>query len=404
MDDHLSSKKNLTIFARIIIIVAILACAVTIAGYWLKNRPRAERRLPEAKPALVRTMELYRVDHQATVRAMGTVVPSQAIALAARVGGTVVRLAPHFLPGGRFSAGEEMLLLDPTDYKLAVEQRRSDVVRAEYELSLEQGRQAVARREYELLGETVEEAKEALVLREPHLKAAQAALLAARAALAKAELDLARTRVIAPFNGVIEKKYVGQGSQVTAGTTLASLVDTDAYWVEIFLPQDQLSWLSLPDADRSDGLSVRIYNPTVWGPESFRAGTIKSVAPAVDPQSKMAGLLIAIADPLCLNVNNTDKPRLAPNAFVSAEIAGKLLRGVYAIPRDALREGRTVWIITPDNRLDIRPVTIIWSEEKMVFVSDRLTDGDQLVTSALAAPVQGMEVRREADQSSAERR
>lgn len=402
MDDHLSSKKNLTIFARIAIIVAILACALTIAGYWLKNRPRAERRIPEAKPALVRTLQLFRVDHQTTMHAMGTVVPSQAIELATRVSGTVVRLAPHFLPGGRFSAGEEILLLDPADYELAVEQRRGDVVRAEYELSLEQGRQAVARREYELLGETVEEVKEALVLREPHLKAAEAALLAARAALAKAELDLARTRVIAPFNGVIEKKHVGQGSQVTVGTTLASLVDTDAFWVEVFLPQDQLSWLSLPDAARSEGRSVRIYNPTVWGPDTFRTGTIQSLSPAVNPQSKMAGLLIAVADPLCLNDKNTQKPRLALNAFVSVEIAGKLLRGVYAIPRDALREGRTVWIVTPDNRLDIRPVTIIWSEEKMVFVNDRLTDGDQLVTSALAAPVQGMEVRRETDQSTAE--
>lgn len=402
MHNNSFAKKNLGIPARIFIILLILVLAAALAGYWMKNRPRAERKTPEQRPALVRTVELRRVDHQTTVHAMGTVIPSQRIDLAARIAGDVVRISPQFLPGGRFAAGEEILLIDPIDYELTVEQRKGEVAKAEYELKLEMGKQSVARREYQLLGETVTQENEELILRGPQLKAARAALLSARASLAKAELDLQRTRISSPFNGLVMEKNAGLGSQVAAGTKLASLVDTDEYWVEVSIPMDRLPWITIPDADGQTGAAAKIVNMAGWEENSFRSGRVKSLLAGVDPENRMAGLLISVPDPLCLAAANKGKPRMTINTFVEVEIAGNTLPGVYAIPRAALHEGRGLWIMTPENTLNIRRVDIIWSEEETVFAAGNLHDGERLITSSLAAPVEGMELRSEQPQNTME--
>ncbi|MFH1214987.1 MAG: efflux RND transporter periplasmic adaptor subunit [Pseudomonadota bacterium] len=402
MQNNTPTEKKLSIPARIIIIFLILACASGVAVYWLKNRPRAERKIPEYRPALVRTIELRPADHQTTVHAMGTVIPSQSIDLAARIAGDVVRISPEFLPGGRFAAGAEILHIDPVDYELAVEQRKGEVARMEYELKLEIGKQSVARREYQLLGETVTRDNEELILRGPQLKAAQAALLSTKASLAKAELDLQRTHISSPFNGLVLEKYVGLGSQVGSGTKLAALVDTDEYWVKVAVPMDRLARITIPGAIGQAGSPARITNLAGWGENAFRNGTVKSLLAGVDPENRMAGLLIAVPDPLCLTSSNKDRPRLTINTFVDVEIDGNTLAGVYEIPREALHEGRRVWIMTSENTLNIRQIDIIWSEEKTVFAVGNLQDGERLITSSLPAPVEGMELRAEQHQNKTE--
>ena len=70
---------------------------------------------------------------------------------------------------------------------------------------------AVARREWEQLGEGP---GSPLVLREPHIAEAQAAVTAAEAALEKARLDLERTEVRAPFAGRVRHKNIDVGQFV----------------------------------------------------------------------------------------------------------------------------------------------------------------------------------------------
>jgi RND family efflux transporter MFP subunit len=351
----------------------------------------------------VETAELHAAPHQVLVKAMGTVMPSQTVDLAARISGEIVSMQPELLPGGRFRTGEEILLIDPTDYELAVRQRRSDVAQAEYALKVEMGKQSVARSEYKLLGETIRQENEELVLREPQLKAGKAALDSALASLQQAELDLARTRIVSPFNSLVQERQVGLGSQISAGSNLVTLIDTDHYWVEVSIPADRLDWINIPGTNSSKGSAVRITQLTGWGGDAFRTGSVKSLMAGVDQQSRMARLLVEVKDPLCLQPDNKGKPQLTINTFVQVAIQGKTLASAFRIPRSALHNGNSIWLMTEQHTLDIRPVKIAWDENEYVFVKNSLHDGDRLITTSLAAPVQGMALRTAADDKAEQR-
>ena len=121
--------------------------------------------------------------------------------MSARVGGEVVDISPGFIDGGLLQQNESILTIDPVDYELALVQSRSALEKARFDHKIELGRQDVAKREWELLkpeGEVSDLEKE-LALRRPHLKASEAALLAAESTLKKAELDLERTRIRSPL-------------------------------------------------------------------------------------------------------------------------------------------------------------------------------------------------------------
>lgn len=52
-----------------------------------------------------------------------------------------------------------------------------------------------------------------------------------------------------------------------------------------------------------------------------------------------------------------------------------------------------MWVLSADNALDIRTVSIIWGSQEEVFISEGLQSGEQIVSSDLATPVQGMLLR-----------
>ena len=107
----------------------------------------------------------------------------------------------------------------------------------------------------------------------------------------------------------------------------------------------------------------------------------------------MARLLVSVADPLGLSGKDGDLQPLIIGEYVRVEIEGKKLQDVFSIPRTALRNDRELWVVTGDGKLAIRPVEIIWRDETHVLVRDGLQDGDLLIVSNLAVPVDGMAVR-----------
>jgi virulence-associated protein VagC len=83
--------------------------------------------------------------------------------------------------------------------------------------------------------------------------------------------------------------------------------------------------------------------------------------------------------------------------YVRVAISGRELTQVVAIPRDALRDGNTVWIVKKDHTLDIRPVEIAWRDERVVYLSKGVVADDLIVLSDLAAPIAGMPLTVQSD-------
>jgi len=378
---------------RLLLVVVILGAGVTVAVYWMLNRPTAQRQHREPQAVLVEVRRTTPQTHRVAVRGMGTVVPSRSINLPSQVGGRVVEVSPGFVPGGSFKAGQRILQIEPIDYELAVEQRKAELVKAESDFKVELGQQSVAQREYELLGREVREEDRELVLRKPQLAMAQAAVASAQAALRQAELDLARTSVAAPFNAMIQSRGVDLGSEVSTGAALASLVGTDTYWVRVLIPVDELGWISVPGFNAQTGSDVRVYHESAWGAEVFRQGKVERLMTELEPQGRMAMLLVAVADPLELSRPVAERRPLILDSYVHVAIEGRSLADVVRVERTALRDGEKVWVMTPDGTLAIRRVEVAWSGDEYVLVREGLSEGDLLVTSDIGAPVEGMALR-----------
>jgi len=387
--DHPRARKSL----RIALPLLILTVAVTIAAALIKTAPKAPRRPRIASARLVEVERIRFSRRQTIVHGMGVVQPAQEVDLRALVSGEIVSVSPEFIPGGRFRRGEVLLQIDPTDYNLAVRQRASEVTRARGELTVEMGEQAIARREYELLGEDIAEQDRELVLRQPQLATAQATLASAEAALEQAQLGRQRTTIAAPFNAIVKARQVNLGAQISISDALATLVGTDEYWVAVAVPVNQLKWINIPRSSSEQGSAARVYNEAEWGKDVYRLGSVIRVASDLEEQGRMARVLISVRDPLALKEENSGKPAMLVGTYARVEIEGITLDSVAVIDRNVIRDGDRVWIMNDEDKLEIRPVGILYRGVDDVYVAEGVREGERLVTTDLSAPVQGMALR-----------
>jgi len=233
---------------RIVLPLCVLVVGIAGMRFLLHARkPPGHTAAPHRGP-LVEVMTVHEKDHRVTVHATGTIAPARAVAITPEVSGRVVEMAPNLVPGGLFRAGELLFAIEPTDYRLAVEQARSALAKAQVDLSTTEGRAEVARKEWRGLHPNGEVAPP-LVVYAPQLAAAKAAVTAAQAAVAEAELNLERTRVTAPFNCRIRSEEVDVGQVVRPGSPVAQVAGTDRAEVVVPLGDAATATLTVPHAD-----------------------------------------------------------------------------------------------------------------------------------------------------------
>lgn len=388
----MSRRQLVSVFFQIVLPMVALVAGGLITLHLLKTSPQA-RPFPKKKSAtLVETMAVSYGSHATSITAMGVVKAAQSIELKSQVGGEVIGLSEHFVPGGYFSRNDQLLQLDPRDFQLTLRQQQSALEQAKTDLQLENGSQLVAQRELVLLGEKVSEEEKSLMLRQPQLKSLQNALDVAEAKVEQAQLNLSRTSLVAPFNGVVQSRDVNVGTFVSSSNSLATLIGTDVFWVEVSVPQEQLEWIEIPGATEEAGATVKIYNPSAWK-EQYRKGRVIRLHPALETEGRMARLLIEVKDPLALEPDNRDKPQLLIDSFVRMEIEGKPISSSFELSRQYLHEGNSLWLFGGDGSLDIRRVNVAFKSWETVLITGGVKAGEQLIVSSLPAPVGGMPLR-----------
>lgn len=331
-----------------------------------------------------------------TIQALGQVQPVQALELRPQVSGLVVEMSPQLEPGGFVRAGDVLLRIEAADFRNQLLQRESELQQAEAELAIERGRQVQAEREYRDLkrdrGEELASDNLALVLREPQLRSAEARVRAAQAATAQARLNLERTVIRAPFDAQVLERTVNLGSQVANGEPLAELAGIDRYWVEASVPLDMLRWLVFTNADGGEGSTVRVRHRTAWGPKQYREGVLQKLVGALEGETRLARVLVAVEDPLARRPEAAERPSLIIGAFVEASIIGREIVGALKLPRALLRQNDTVWLMR-EGALAIQPVNVVFQDADFVYVDQGLAPGDQVVTTNLATVREGIRLR-----------
>ena len=381
------------IFLHVFLPVGVVVAAAMIAFFLLETKPQAKPRPKTRNTTLVEVKTVDYRPQQTVIAGMGTVVAARTVELKPLVTGKIIQLNPNLVPGGYVQKDEPLVSIDPTDYRLSLRECATDVAKAESDLQIEQGNQLIAQKEYELLGETVSEQEKVLILRKPQLENLKATLEAARAKLDQARVDLARTKIKAPFNAVVQSREVDLGTRASESTVLATLVGTDVYWVQVSVPVSQLRWVQIPQSEKEKGALVKIYDEAAWGKGVFRQGRVIRLESGLEEQGRMAQLLVQVEDPLGLQAGNGKIPRMLLGSYVRVEIEGKSIPSAVSINREYIRDGNSVWIMDADGNLAIRPVQIAFRGADQLMITGGIQPGEKLVISDLATPVAGMPLR-----------
>ena len=123
-----------------------------------------------------------------------------------------------------------------------------------------------------------------------------------------------------------------------------------------------------------------------------RTGHVVRLLPDLDPAGSMARVLVEIRDPLRIAEGAEPGPPLLFGTYVRVQIEGGEMEGVQ-VPRRAVREGGTVYVMDSANQLSTREIRIGWSLEDSVIVRSGVEAGEQVIVSRVNAPVDGMRLR-----------
>ena len=369
---------------KIVIPLVILATGAAAGLYLKEGAPKVRTNRPKASLPMVEVMTVQPERVTMNVSAMGAVIPKQEVEIKSQVSGVIDWVSEAFEPGQVVEKGDVILKIDSRDYAIAVRRSKGEVAAAKAKLDLEKGNQAVAKEELAFIQKTAPKAvtDTALALRMPQLAQAEVALDLAKAALEQAKLNLSRTTIRAPFSGMITERLVNVGSYAGNQSHLVTLVSIDEYWIEAAVPMDRLTHI---DLGQSGGVPVQI---TSSGSGGIWEGRTVRLTGTFTPSTRMAKLLVAVANPLGLKTQKVTVPLMLGD-YVQMEIQGRTLDHVIALPRHALREDQMVWIVD-EGRLTLRPVEIAWKNSGKIFVSSGLTGNEQVILSDLVTPVAGM--------------
>jgi len=371
--------------------IALVLLGVVGMQVLTASKPQLSKHKPPAPVPTVRTIKIETGPQEVRISGEGTVRPLREINLVPEVGGKVVSASDALVNGGQFHKGEILLQIEPEDYQLAVTLAEAKVKDAESLLQLAKEEAAAAREEWRLLHADDADADRrpsSLVAKEPQLAAAQAKLEADRADLRKAQLNLERTGIKAPFDGRVGEEKVDVGQYVSPGQSLGTLYSTEAAEIVVPLEGEDLFWFDVPGFTSNDGRgSAAVVQADIAGRELSWPGKVVRTEGRMDERTRMINVVVKVEKPYA------QKPPLIFGLFVKVEIQGRRVESAAIVPRAALRQGDDVWVVDENGRLRFRKVHVARLQGNEVMVRSGLEDGEMVVTTPLKAVTDGMAVR-----------
>ena len=401
------SRKSSAFAAGAIVVVSVALAALLIS---LAPEPTRTEQAPQVP--FVQTGPVSAGSGPIPVFGSGTVRPSAEVAVVPQVGGRVVWVDPGFKSGGRVRAGQTVFRIEEVHYRFRVQEAEANVAASRVAFLREQEQASIARSQYELYAEPRgDEAPPSdanpLTLREPQLDAARAALSRDEARLADARLSLSRTRITAPFNGLVRDESVNVGQVVSPGRPVARLFASDA--VEVVVPLSDSDAAMIPglwDLKAGDGKRDVPARVTARFGEARYAwrGYVDRAEASLDEQTRTIDVIVRVPDPFTAgdptdgNVSPGGNPPLLVGEFVEVEIEGLVLESYFKVPRASLKPGNEVWMVKA-GVVKLVPVRVLQRADDEVFVTGSLQHGLAVITGGIQFATEGMPVQTETDGS-----
>ena len=351
-----TSQKWVLVGAIALFIAVIVFIQMSFTG---PPAPHAQGKSNSPHPLSVSVMEVTPATYQAGITAYGAATPHYEITLTSKVSGYISALSTHLENGSLVEKGEILLQLEDSDYRANVASAQQAVADARLEL-LEQQRQAQqARAEWNSANMEGQPDSE-LVLRQPYVDAAKAALSSAKAALQSAMADLQHTSIRSPFSGAIMERLVAYGAYVQTGSEIARLYSADR--VEITLSISESQWQQLPTLEQMQNQQWPVQLSSSDGKQAWTGYVIRAER-HLDTSTRQRSLIVAVNAPL------QQSPPLLPGRFLTATIPGKQQDNLWRLPASAISQRGEVWYIDEQNALANFNANVQFSDGQFVYVA-----------------------------------
>jgi RND family efflux transporter MFP subunit len=408
-------------------VVAVILLAIIIAMVLVKLRPQAERRIVEETGLLVEVFAAKAEKVQMYIEAYGTVEPREALKLVAEVRGQIVDISSSFKEGDFVKKGTRLIQIDQRTYELEVQRRKVQIKQAEAEIkrlhqevlnlqarikiaksdvSLAEGeyfrlkklidRKVIAQstldkaeQQYLASRQRLQTLENQLALTGPQKEQLLAQRDLTKVMFQEAQLDLERSGIIALFDGWVLEKTVEVGQHVNVGQNMGRIYSAGQLDIEVRIPVKDFKWFPA-DLNQDAAVETDIIFETDGAQRTWN-GRVSRIKAEMDERTRTLPMVVEV-DEASGSAENQGSLRLRPGMFVRVKIKGKAVEQAFVLPRHVVYPGDIVYTFK-DNRLMIKPVSVLRAYKDSVIVSQGLAEGDQIIKTPLSAATDGMLVR-----------
>ncbi|MFQ3265956.1 MAG: RND family efflux transporter MFP subunit [Colwellia sp.] len=374
---------------QIIIPIVILAAGIAAMAIFFNMKKPPEQKDKVDKTPIVAVENISVAPMTLEVNSYGMVKPKYETELVAQVNGEIVELNDIFVRGGLVKKGQLLARIDPSDYHAALIDAQATMASARAALEKELAQGQVAEQEWKQITNT---SPTELSLRKPQLAQELARVKAAQASVLRAERNLERTEIRAPYNAMIDSRHIGLGSFVGVGSKIGHVLGTAIAEIRLPVADNQLAFLVKTESTKQ-GVDAKVkLLGTYAGKDTQWQAIIARSEGVIDSKSRMSYLVAEINDPYLLNsASDSNEVPLRFGSYVNAKIMGYDINQAALVPRYLVVNGK-VALLDNESKLHYAVIDIVRQQGSDVIVTDGLQDGDQLIVSALDYPVDGMKL------------
>ncbi|MCX7974189.1 MAG: efflux RND transporter periplasmic adaptor subunit [Candidatus Aminicenantes bacterium] len=346
----------------------------------------------QEEPISVKVIEAQRGELCLRLSAPAEAVAERKITIKAEVSGIIKKL--YVREGQHVQANELLVEIEDTPYRLQLQQKEATRLRTLSELFLEQRfsepskplspemkeKLRIARENYEkaasLLGQglisieqydKLKREYEFLLLESGEMKqevmAAAKGLTQSEIDVQIAKLQLEKTKIKAPFAGIITNIRVSSQENIEIGRELFTLVDMESIKVVARVLESEIGRVR-------PGQEVEI--KFVSYPNQRYKGKVEAVSPLIDPEDKTCQVHIAISNP---------KKEIKPGMHAEVEIAAIVLKDRLLIPQKAvlIRGGRKLVFVVEGELAKWRYLETGAENESFIEILDGVKEGEKVI-------------------------
>ncbi|MEP8672590.1 efflux RND transporter periplasmic adaptor subunit [Enterobacter hormaechei] len=353
---------------RCLPLYGFIVCAALLTGCDGQENPQQHAQAPQVSVHIVKSAPLA-----VTTELPGRTDAYRVAEVRPQVSGII--LHRNFTEGSDVKAGDSLYQIDPATYQAAYDNAKGELVKAQAAANIAHltvkryvplvGTQYVSKQEYDQAVATAQQA--------------DASVVAAKAGVESARINLAYTKVTSPINGRIGKSSVTEGALVTNGqaTALVTVQQLDPIYVDVTQSSSDFMRLKQQTSlQKGDTSSVELLMEN--GQPYPLKGTLQFSDVTVDESTGSITLRALFPNP---------QHMLLPGMFVRARIDEGTQPDAILVPQQGVtrtpRGDATVLVVNDKNQVESRTVVAPQAIGDRWLITEGLKNGDRVIISGL---------------------